>query len=112
MLQKLTAGVLIVTKSSLFVPYVHSKFVQQEAVGIYYIPWPAKKLLLKIFTQVCLPDTAKTGQPAHPTSQSCQKKKNFKQTYDMKLFCTALSSLQFVFVIFSRRKLALKLIIK
>ncbi len=23
--------------------YVLSKFVQQEAVGIYYIPWPAKK---------------------------------------------------------------------
>jgi len=24
--------------------YVHSKFVPQEAVGIYYIPWPAKKI--------------------------------------------------------------------
>jgi len=26
------------------IPYVYSKFVQQEAVGIYYIPWPAKKI--------------------------------------------------------------------
>jgi len=26
------------------VRYVHSKFVRQEAVGIYYIPWPAKKI--------------------------------------------------------------------
>jgi len=41
------------------IPYVHSKFVRQEAVGIYYKPWPAKKLLPKIRTQVCLPETAK-----------------------------------------------------
>jgi len=26
------------------VPYVHSKFVGQDAVGIYYIPLPAKKI--------------------------------------------------------------------
>ncbi len=32
--------------------YVHSKFVRQEALGIYYIPWPPKKLLPKICTQV------------------------------------------------------------
>ena len=36
-------------------PYVYSKFVQKEAVGIYYIPWPAEKLLPKIPTQTCLP---------------------------------------------------------
>jgi len=40
-------------------PYVHSKFIWQEAVVIYYIPWPAKKLLPKILTQVSLPETAK-----------------------------------------------------
>jgi hypothetical protein len=33
--------VYVVTVSDL--PYVHSKFVRQEAVGIYYVPWTAKK---------------------------------------------------------------------
>jgi len=32
---------------------------RQEAVQIYYIPWPAKKLLPKICTQTRLPKTAK-----------------------------------------------------
>jgi len=41
-----------------YILYVHSKFVQQEAAGIYYIPWPAKKLLPKFLTQVCLPEKA------------------------------------------------------
>jgi hypothetical protein len=31
----------------LILPFVHSKFVQQEAVGIYKIPWPAKKISAK-----------------------------------------------------------------
>jgi len=34
-------------------------FILQEAVGIYHMPWPAKKLLPKICKQVCLPETAK-----------------------------------------------------
>jgi len=47
---------------------VRSKFVRQEAVEIYYIPWPPKKLLPKILTKlVC------QKQPAQPTSKSCQK---------------------------------------
>ncbi len=39
--------------------YVCFKFVRQQAVRIYYIPWPTKKLLPKIRTQTCLPKTAK-----------------------------------------------------
>ncbi len=39
--------------------YVCFKFVCQQAVQIYYIPWPPKKLLPKIHTQTCLPKTAK-----------------------------------------------------
>ncbi len=58
------------------VPYVHSKFVQQEAVGIYYIPWPAKKNCCPKFLHKFVFQTQpKTVQPAQPTSQSCQKKK-------------------------------------
>jgi hypothetical protein len=38
--------------------YVCFKFVRQEAVGIYYIPWPTKKIAAQISYQVCLPKTA------------------------------------------------------
>jgi len=30
-------------KKDYTMPYVHSKFVQQEAEGLYCIPWPAKQ---------------------------------------------------------------------
>jgi len=61
--------------------YVYSKFVRQEAVEIYYIPWPAKKNCCPKFVHkfVCQKQP-KTVQPAQPTSQSCQKT-NFKRTY-------------------------------
>ncbi len=52
---------------------VRSKFVRQEAVKIYYIPWPAKKLLPKILTKLVCQKQPKAVQPAQPTSQSCQK---------------------------------------
>ncbi len=47
------------THTYLKILYACSKFVQQEEVPIYYIPWPAKKLLPKICTQTFLPKTAK-----------------------------------------------------
>jgi hypothetical protein len=61
--------------------YVHSKFVWQEAVGIYHITWPAKKNCCPKFLHkfVCQKQP-KTVQPVQPTSQSC-KKMNFKWTY-------------------------------
>jgi len=34
------------------------KFVRQEAVGIYYIPWPPKKIAAQISYQGRLPKTA------------------------------------------------------
>ena len=39
--------------------FVCNKLARHQAVGIYYIPWPAKKLLPKIRPQVCLPKIAK-----------------------------------------------------
>ncbi len=39
-------------------PYVCFKFVRQEAVGIYYIPWPPKKIAAQISYQICLTKTA------------------------------------------------------
>jgi hypothetical protein len=42
----------------LYLPYVCFKFVRQEAVGIYYIPWPAKKIAAQISYQGCLPKTS------------------------------------------------------
>ena len=38
--------------------YVLDKFARHQAAGIYYTPWPAKKLLPKILTQICLPKMA------------------------------------------------------
>ncbi len=59
--------------------YVCFKFVRQEAVGTYYIPWPAKKKLLpKFLTKFVCPKQPKSVQPAQPTGQSCQKT-NFKK---------------------------------
>ncbi len=56
---------------------VRSKFVRQEAVEIYYIPWPAKKKLLpKFLTKVVCQKQPKSVQPAQPTGQSCQKKQH------------------------------------
>jgi len=45
-------------KISITIPYVCFKFVRQEAVGIYYIPWPAKKIAAQISYQGCMPKTA------------------------------------------------------
>jgi len=39
---------------------VCSKFVRQEAVEIYYIPWPDKKIAAQNSYQVGLPKTAKS----------------------------------------------------
>jgi len=58
---------------------VRSKFVRQEAVEIYYIPWPTKKLLPKILTKLVCQKQPKAVQPAQPTSQSCQKKQTSKK---------------------------------
>jgi len=38
--------------------YVCLKFVRQEAVGIYYIAWPPKKIAAQISYQGRLPKTA------------------------------------------------------
>ncbi len=52
----------------------------REAAGIYYIPWPDKKLLPKILTQVCLPETAQNCAACSQLAKAA-KKMNFKQTY-------------------------------
>ena len=56
------------------------KFVRQEAVGIYYIPWPAKKIAAQISSQVCL---LKTAQICAACTANWPKlpKTNFKKTY-------------------------------
>jgi len=54
-------------------PLVCDKFVQHQAAGIYYIPWPAKNWSSKaLFKSVCQ-SFNNTVQPQLPTSQSCQK---------------------------------------
>ncbi len=63
------------TSKKHMVPYVNSKFVRQEAVGIYYTPWPAKKLLPKICTQACLPETAKNCAACTANQSKLEKNK-------------------------------------
>ncbi len=75
-------------------PYVCFKFVQQEAVGIYYIPWPPKKLLPKFLTKFVCQKQTKSVQPAQPTGQSCQKM-NFKKTYGSLYRSSSLMSVDF-----------------
>ncbi len=48
---------------------VRSKFVRQEAVKIYYIPWPAKKLLPKILTKLVCQKQPKAMQPKLPKNE-------------------------------------------
>ena len=50
----------------------------------WYIPWPAKKLLHKIITVVCLPIRPKTQQLTEPISQSC--KNELEKTYGIVLW--------------------------
>jgi hypothetical protein len=73
---------------------------------IYYIPWPAKKLLPKFLTKFVCQKQPKSVQPAQPTGQSCQKT-NFKKTYYNNLMSTDLytivRSLRHVFYIKSRQ---------
>ena len=59
--------------------YVYFQFIRHQAAGIYYLTWPAKKLLPKTLTQVYLPIQPKTEQPAQPISQSSLKM-NLKNT--------------------------------
>ena len=50
--------ITIQTQILTHLPYICFKFVRQEAVGIYYIPWPPKKIAAQISYQVGLPKTA------------------------------------------------------
>ncbi len=52
-----------------------------DEAGIYYIPWPAKKLLPKILTQVCLPETAKNCAACTAGLAKAAKKNELKKTY-------------------------------
>jgi len=56
---KFMPGTVTLDKLTKEILYVCFKFVWEEAVRIYYIPWPAEKLLPKIRTQTRLPKTAK-----------------------------------------------------
>ena len=38
--------------------HVSDKFAGRQAAAIYYIPWPSKKLLPKIISQIRLPKMA------------------------------------------------------
>ncbi len=50
--------IVFMSMSVALVPYVFLKFVWQEAVRIYNIPWPPKKIAAQISYQGCLPKTA------------------------------------------------------
>ena len=60
--------------------YVRNKFARHHASGIYYIPLPAKKMLPKILTQICLPKMAQNCT-ACTANQTKLPKMNFKRTY-------------------------------
>jgi len=61
--------------------YVHSKFVRQEAAGIYYIPWPAKKIAAQnSYTSLSARNSQKLFS-LHSQLAKAAKKTNFKQTY-------------------------------
>ncbi len=71
--------------------YVCFKFVWQEAVRIYYIPWPAKKNCCpKFLHKLVCQKQPKSVQPAQPTGQCCQKM-SFKKTYGTKFVFTELN---------------------
>jgi len=65
--------------------YVCFKFVRQEAVQIYYIPWPAKKIAAQnSYTNL----SAKNSQnlcSLHSQLAKAAKKTNFKKTYCISL---------------------------
>jgi len=65
------------------VPYVHSKFVPQEAVGIYYIPWPSKKIAAQnSYTNLSARNSQKLCS-LHSQLSKAAKKPNFKRPYYM-----------------------------
>jgi len=64
-------------------PYVHSKFVGQEAAGIYYIPWPTKKIAAQNSYTSLSPRNSQKLCSLHSQLAKAAKKTNFKQTYGM-----------------------------
>jgi hypothetical protein len=70
-------------------PYVCFKFVRQEAVGIYNIPWPPKKIAAQISYHVCLPKTAQICAACTanwPKLPKNELQKNIWYTYALRIY--------------------------
>ena len=74
-----SSGIMILISTSKTLPYVRHNFVWGQAVGIFYIPWPAKKIAAQTLTQLWPPILAQNWA-AHTANRPKLPKMNFKKT--------------------------------